>query len=151
MRNDVGGAGTTTDWLCRPGKDGNRLGWSGGAPGGALGKVLALALWLLSVGTAAAEDARRILRPPPVLEEGAMACSEGTLLRSSAVERRQLGRELCYDLPIKYTLGKIYNPSKDTDDKVWLRSYGDRFVGPTIYMRPGTTAVDGKTSWVTRC
>ena len=51
----------------------------------------------------------------------------------------QQGREIHYILPINYTDGNIYNPSTGKNDKVRLRSYGDRFLAPTILMDPGQT------------
>lgn len=118
---------------------GHRFKSGGTHPRGALGKWLSLALCLLGAGTAAAEDARRTLMSPRALRDDGEACVEGTLMRSSAVERYQRGREVCYNLPIQYKEGDIFNPSTGERDRVRLRSYGDSFVGPSIYLKPGQT------------
>lgn len=95
-----------------------------------------------------------VFSPPPLLSAqpaesarakraGAMAESvrAGTNLLSPGAERDAIreGRQLQYILPIKYTQGRIFNPATGKFDTVRLRSYGDRFVAPTINMAPGQT------------
>ena len=65
----------------------------------------------------------------------------GTNLFSSGAESAAIraGREIHYDLPIRFTDGLINNPATGRDDPVRLRSYGERFVAPTIVMKPGQT------------
>jgi L-ascorbate oxidase len=92
--------------------------------------------------------------PPPMLSAqpaeparakrtGALAepVRAGTNLLSLGAEREAIreGRQQQYVLPIKYTQGKIFNPATGKFDTVKLRSYGDRFVAPTINMAPGQT------------
>lgn len=53
--------------------------------------------------------------------------------------------EQCYDLTIGYRQGEIYNPSTQTNDRVWLRGYsgpvsgGAALTAPEIHLKPGTT------------
>lgn len=49
------------------------------------------------------------------------------------------GSEIRYELPIKFTDGTINNPATGQLDAVRLRSYGERFLAPTVVMRPGQT------------
>ncbi|MDZ4811407.1 MAG: multicopper oxidase domain-containing protein [Pseudomonadota bacterium] len=109
----------------------------------------------LQSGMSMAQQAEQapVFSPPPLLpaqgaamqakRAGGMAESvrAGTNLLSLGAERDAIreGRQEQYILPIKYTVGKIFNPATGKLDTVRLRSYGDRFVAPTINMAPGQT------------
>ena len=111
---------------------------------------LAVALGAMSAAFGAqAQDAPpRFAEPdrlqPRALQKAVAAKAQraGTNLYSAAAESEAIraGREIHYDLPIKYTDGFINNPATGMNDAVQLRSYGDRFVAPTIVMKPGQTA-----------
>jgi L-ascorbate oxidase len=104
----------------------------------------------LTLSTAQAQDAApapRFAAPALLksrsLQEVVAAESQraGTNLFSAAAQSDAIkaGREIHYVLPIKYTDGTINNPATGRNDPVRLRSYSDRFVAPTIVMKPGQT------------
>jgi FtsP/CotA-like multicopper oxidase with cupredoxin domain len=124
-------------------------------------KLSALALAWLAMGTTSAfgqGDSRAVSPSAPPLATGATTEDEAqnlipNVVNNFSVEQRRLqklsGREADYLLPIKYTIGHIYNPSTDMWDKVRLRSYGRNvapgnllrpdFVAPTVLIKPGQT------------
>ncbi|MFV3130476.1 multicopper oxidase family protein [Niveispirillum sp. KHB5.9] len=112
------------------------------------GALLGASLLLTACGSVSAEPPR-LLKAPDVLKpveqpqqqqgndekpRGENLLSPGAL--SAAIQQ---GREIHLPLLIHYTDGTIYNPATGKDDKVRLRSYGDRFLAPTILMEPGQT------------
>jgi len=113
--------------------------WRGGAA------FVGAGLLLTACGSVSAEPPR-MLQAPPILKSDAQKPRDQdtpqgyNLLSLGALGAAiQQGREIHYILPIKYTDGTIYNPATGKDDKVRLRSYGDRFLAPTILMEPGQT------------
>lgn len=114
-----------------------------------------LAVVALQSGISMAQQAEQapVFSPPPLLPAqgtapqarraggAAEAVRAGTNLLSLGAERDAIsqGRQQQYILPIKYTTGRIFNPATGKYDTVRLRSYGDRFVAPTINMAPGQT------------
>ncbi|WP_165772026.1 multicopper oxidase family protein [Niveispirillum lacus] len=119
----------------------HRRGWQGRLC------LLGTGLLLVAGGAVAAQtEAARPLQAPALLQPAAQtprdpAAPQGyNLLSAGALTQAiQQGREIHYILPIHYTDGTIYNPATGKDDKVRLRSYGDRFLAPTILMQPGQT------------
>lgn len=108
----------------------------------------------LQCGMVAAQQAEQapVFSPPPRLQAqsaepvrakraGGEAFRAGTNLLSLGAESDAIreGRQQHYILPIKFTKGRIFNPATGKYDIVDLRSYGDRFVAPTINMEPGQT------------
>ncbi len=109
---------------------------------------LAFAIGMALAGNATAQDAAPRFAEPDLLQPRsvqrtpvAKAQRAGTNLYSTGAELEAVaeGREIHYDLPIKYTNGFINNPATGLNDPVRLRSYGERFVAPTIVMKPGQT------------
>ncbi len=115
-----------------------------------------LAVVALHGGVSMAQQAEQapVFSPPPLLQaqsaepvlaKRAGGVAEpgraGTNLLSLGAESDAIreGRQQRYILPIKYTEGRIFNPATGKFDVVNLRSYGDRFVAPTINMEPGQT------------
>jgi L-ascorbate oxidase len=107
------------------------------------------ALLTLVVGAPQADESTTAFAEPPWLaakqdavKAGVVkAVRAGTNLYSAGAESAAIkaGREIHYILPIKYTEGFINNPATGQLDRVRLRSFGDRFLAPTIVMRPGQT------------
>ena len=77
---------------------------------------------------------RSVDRAPKALRSGTNLLTAG-----AEAEATKAGDETFYDLLINYTDGTINNPATGKLDKVNLRSYGDRFLAPTIVMKPGQT------------
>lgn len=106
------------------------------------GAVLAIA-----AADALADTAPAFAEPPMLQSRAAAKSSAPKALRAGAnlfsanaeAAAIQAGREIHYDLPIKYTQGSIWNPATGRKDSVNLRSFGDSFVAPTIVMKPGQT------------
>ncbi len=103
----------------------------------------------MSIESARADQAQATFAEPPRLQAQQDAVKAGTVkalragtnLFSAGAESTAIkaGREIHYVLPIKYTEGLINNPATNKLDRVKLRSYGERFVAPTIVMKPGQT------------
>ena len=115
-----------------------------------IGRVRLLAACVLMSGTGYVfAQANKVgFREPPLLkaqprsvDRVSKALRSGTNLLTAGAEAEaiQAGNEIYYILPIKYTEGTINNPATGKLDKVNLRSYGDRFLAPTIVMKPGQT------------
>jgi FtsP/CotA-like multicopper oxidase with cupredoxin domain len=118
--------------------------------------LLPLALGLLG-GSAVGQPAARLLAEPDPLDplplkalQSLPGGKEGSGAKLQGGQR--VGREIRYNLGIDEVVGKIYNPSTDTDDWVELRTYVEldenlrkvahespRFIAPLIYMKPGQT------------
>lgn len=117
----------------------NRNWWRGS------GVMLGTSLMLAACGSVSAEPPRPLQAPallkPEAQQPRDAASPEGyNLLSLGALSQAiRQGREIHYVLPIHYTDGTIYNPATGRNDKVRLRSYGDRFLAPTILMQPGQT------------
>ena len=117
------------------------------ARGRAMIRMLAFAVGTaLVAGEAGAQDTAPRFAEPAMLQPlqaqqpaATKARRAGTNLFSAGAETAAIraGREIHYELPIKYTDGFINNPATGVNDPVRLRSYGDRFVAPTILMKPG--------------
>lgn len=116
----------------------NLNGWGGAT-------LLGTSLLLAACGSVSAEPTRPLQAPALLAPEGQSPRDQDkpqgyNLLSMGALGAAiQQGREIHYILPIKYTDGTIYNPATGKNDKVRLRSYGDRFLAPTILMEPGQT------------
>jgi FtsP/CotA-like multicopper oxidase with cupredoxin domain len=89
---------------------------------------------------AAGENAKRVLRNPPVLQRSDGEAIETALTAPAAPALRKL------DLNIVYTDNALYDPENGRWQKVHLRSYTGRgvdpqapFVAPTIEVSPGET------------
>jgi len=81
----------------------------------------------------------RLKAQPRSVDPASKTLRSGTNLLSAGADAKAIreGDEIFYDLPITYTLGTINNPATGEDDQVCLRSYEDRFLAPTIVMKPG--------------
>lgn len=109
-----------------------------------LGGLAAPGAWAQVGARIVAEPPSAVLQsaePPERTGPAALAASA-----APAVMPRGRGNEVFYDLTIRYTEGKIFNPATGLEDEVELRSYvGDvtspliPFVGPRVDIWPGET------------
>jgi L-ascorbate oxidase len=105
-----------------------------------LHRVLLLAVLASSGGTALARDLKdRLLQEPPPLLPDKIQEKEGLKSTGAPKPEECTVHECKYTLPISMKKGVIFNPATGKDDRVMLRSYGDRFIAPTITMWPGQT------------
>ncbi|MGH8480268.1 MAG: multicopper oxidase family protein [Gammaproteobacteria bacterium] len=111
-------------------------------------RLLAACVLMSGAGYVFAQAEKVGFREPPLLkaqprsvDRVAKALRSGTnlLTAGAEVEAIRAGSEIHYILPINYTQGTINNPATGRLDTVRLRSYGDRFLAPTIVMKPGQT------------
>src|ERR1700730_267137 len=106
--------------------------------------LAALPLAALSICSATAQVAERVVTNPPTLGVQQGVVPRVTLQALPAAPRMTTKKSL--DLDIVYTPSHLYNPSTGRNDNVNLRSYtgpgidpNARFVAPTIEINPGDT------------
>jgi FtsP/CotA-like multicopper oxidase with cupredoxin domain len=111
---------------------------------------LAGAALTLLVPLAAAQTKSAPFQEPPKLAEhkppraaakalDALRAGVNRLTAGTRATTAASGHEIRYELPIQFTEGTINNPATGALDRVRLRSYGERFLAPTVVMRPGQT------------
>jgi FtsP/CotA-like multicopper oxidase with cupredoxin domain len=100
-----------------------------------------------SLDAAFAQSGERIVAEPPTAKAQRLRPA-GPAVAADAVAPTPTGGEAVFDLNIRYTEAKIYNPVTDRYDAVKLRSYRDvretapptvPFVAPTVEIFPGET------------